>query len=143
MSSCQSRWCAARLSTTAASGPIVGLQYRWKLDRSTAAGRDNLLLVGGALFAVCAIHNTLGYLLGYLLSRASGLDRSSSRSVAFEVGVQNGGMAAGLAVAMGKLSTVGLAPAIFSPWMNVSGSLLANYWKRRPGENPGNTDKND
>jgi bile acid:Na+ symporter, BASS family len=99
---------------------------------TTAAGRDNLLLVGGTLLVVSIIHNTLGYVLGYWLSRASGLDRNSSRSVAFEVGVQNGGMAAGLAAAMGKLSTVGLASAIFSPWMNVSGSLLANYWKRRP-----------
>ena len=28
--------------------------------------------------------------------------------------------------------TVGLAAAIFSPWMNVSGSVLANYWAKRP-----------
>jgi BASS family bile acid:Na+ symporter len=32
---------------------------------------------------------------------------------------------------MGKLATVGLAPAIFSPWMNVSGSILANFWRKR------------
>lgn len=25
-----------------------------------------------------------------------------------------------------------LAAAIFSPWMNVSASLLAKYWQRRP-----------
>ena len=39
---------------------------------------------------------------------------------------------AGIAGAMGKLGTVGLAAAVFSPWMNISGSILANYWKRRP-----------
>jgi BASS family bile acid:Na+ symporter len=33
---------------------------------------------------------------------------------------------------MGKLATVGLAAAVFSPWMNISGSLLANHWSRRP-----------
>jgi BASS family bile acid:Na+ symporter len=33
---------------------------------------------------------------------------------------------------MGKLGTIGLAAAIFSPWMNVSGSILANYWHKRP-----------
>jgi BASS family bile acid:Na+ symporter len=32
---------------------------------------------------------------------------------------------------MGKLATVGLAAAIFSPWMNISGSVLANYWRKR------------
>lgn len=61
-----------------------------------------------------------------------GLDERSARTIALEVGLQNGGMASGLAGAMGKLGTMGLAAAIFSPWMNVSGSILANYWKRRP-----------
>lgn len=99
---------------------------------TTAAGRDNLLKVGVLLFVASVIHNAAGYFFGYWLSRATGLDKNSSRSVAFEVGLQNGGMASGLANAMGKLGTVGLAPAIFSPWMNISGSILANYWGRRP-----------
>ena len=73
-----------------------------------------------------------GNFLGYWLSRACGMDRRSARSVAFEVGMQNGGMASGLAGVMGKLGTVGLASAIFSPWMNISGSVLANYWHKRP-----------
>ena len=101
---------------------------------TTAAGRENLLKVGALLFLVSVIHNAAGYFFGYWLSRAAGLDRSSARSVAFEVGLQNGGMASGLAGAMGKLGTVGLAPAIFSPWMNISGSILANYWSKRPPE---------
>jgi len=29
------------------------------------------------------------------------------------------------------LGTVGLAAAVFSPWMNISGSILANYWRRK------------
>jgi BASS family bile acid:Na+ symporter len=99
---------------------------------TTAAGRDNLLKVGALLFFASALHNAAGYFLGYWLSRACRLDKNSARSVAFEVGLQNGGMASGLAGAMGKLGTVGLAAAIFSPWMNISGSLLANFWRRRP-----------
>lgn len=99
---------------------------------TTAAGRDHLLQVGALLFLAAALHNAAGYFFGYWLSRGAGLDRNSARSVAFEVGLQNGGMASGLAGAMGKLATVGLAAAIFSPWMNISGSILANYWKRRP-----------
>lgn len=38
---------------------------------------------------------------------------------------------------MGKLATVGLAAAIFSPWMNVSGSILANHWRKRPVSDAG------
>ncbi len=99
---------------------------------TTAAGRDSLLVVGALLFIAAAIHNTVGYILGYWLSRLMRLDKDSARAIAFEVGMQNGGMASGIAGAMGKLGTVGLAAAIFSPWMNVSGSILANYWKRKP-----------
>jgi BASS family bile acid:Na+ symporter len=97
---------------------------------TTAAGRDSLLELGALLFLAAVIHNGLGYCLGYALSRALRLNRTDARTVALEVGLQNGGMASGLAGAMGKLGTVGLAAAIFSPWMNISGSVLANYWRR-------------
>jgi len=98
---------------------------------TTAAGRDNLLQVGFLLFLASVIHNAAGYFFGYWLSRAFGLDKNAARTVAFEVGLQNGGMASGLAGTMGKLGTVGLAAAVFSPWMNISGSILANYWRRK------------
>jgi bile acid:Na+ symporter, BASS family len=29
------------------------------------------------------------------------------------------------------LGTLGLAATVFSPWMNISGSILANYWRRK------------
>jgi BASS family bile acid:Na+ symporter len=99
---------------------------------TTAKGRDELLVVGWLLLAVAIAHNTLGYSLGYWLSRLCGLDKRSARTVAMEVGLQNGGMATGIASQMNRLGTVGLAAAIFSPWMNVSGSVLANYWRKRP-----------
>jgi BASS family bile acid:Na+ symporter len=43
--------------------------------------------------------------------------------------MQNGGLASGLALQMGKVATVGLAPAVFGPLMNVTGSALANWWR--------------
>ncbi|MBF4470520.1 bile acid:sodium symporter family protein [Flavobacterium sp. HJJ] len=101
---------------------------------TTAAGRDNLIQIGFLLFLASILHNGAGYFFGYWFSRISGLDKKSSQTIAFEVGLQNGGMASGLAGAMGKLATVGLASAVFSPWMNVSGSLLANYWRKKGNE---------
>jgi bile acid:Na+ symporter, BASS family len=83
------------------------------------------------LFLCSVIHNAGGYFFGYWLSRLFRLDKPSARTIAFEVGLQNGGMASGLAGSMGKLGTVGLPAAVFSPWMNISGSILANYWRRR------------
>ena len=119
-----------RLDSLMPLASMAGIVYFTAV--TTAAGRDNLLAVGALLFFASALHNAAGYFFGYWLSRGSGLDRNSARSVAFEVGLQNGGMASGLAGAMGKLGTVGLAAAVFSPWMNVSGSVLANYWRKRP-----------
>jgi bile acid:Na+ symporter, BASS family len=101
---------------------------------ATAKGRDSLMEVGGLLFVAAAIHNALGYVLGYWMSRGLGVTRTSARTVAFEVGLQNGGMATGIAASMGKLGTMGLAAAVFSPWMNITGSILANYWRKRPVE---------
>ncbi|WP_316810038.1 bile acid:sodium symporter family protein [Pedobacter heparinus] len=98
---------------------------------TTAAGRDHLLQVGFLLFIAAVIHNGAGYFFGYTFSRILGLNKADARTLAFEVGLQNGGMATGLAGSMGKLGTVGLAAAVFSPWMNISGSILANYWRRK------------
>lgn len=142
------------LSGFFAGAIIAGVVYHWlslkfpKLDSmmplismfgiiyfttvTTAAGRENLMKVGVLLFIASVIHNAAGYFFGYWLSRLFGMDKNSSRTIAFEVGLQNGGMASGIAGSMGKLGTVGLAATVFSPWMNISGSLLANYWRRRP-----------
>ncbi|OIN55443.1 bile acid:sodium symporter family protein, partial [Arsenicibacter rosenii] len=58
---------------------------------TTAAGRENLMRVGFLLFICSVIHNGAGYFFGYWLSRLFGLDNDSARTVAFEVGLQNGG----------------------------------------------------
>lgn len=99
---------------------------------TTAAGREELLQIGGLLFLAAVLHNIGGYIFGFGLSRLLGLNVNDARTVAIEVGLQNGGLAVGIAGGMGKLGTVGLAAAIFSPWMNISGSILANHWRRRP-----------
>jgi BASS family bile acid:Na+ symporter len=67
------------------------------------------------------------------------------RTVAIEVGLQNAGMASGLALTMGKLATVGLAPAVFAPIMNITGSSLALWWRARTKGimEPARTEKND
>jgi len=99
---------------------------------TTAAGRDNLLQTGLLLFLCSVIHNAAGFFFGYWLGRLFKLDKNSARTVAFEVGLQNAGMASGIAAGLGKLGTLGLPAAVFSPWMNIAGSILANYWRKHP-----------
>ena len=97
----------------------------------TARSSDELLTVGLSLIAATITHNFIGYLLGYWIARAVKLDVKSSRTVAFEVGMQNGGMASGLAIGVLNSAKTALAPAIFGPFMNVSGSMLATWWHRK------------
>ncbi len=97
----------------------------------TARSADDLLHVGLLLLGAAILHNLAGYLLGYWLARLSRLNECDCRTVAFEVGMQNGGMASGLALNALHSLPAALAPAIFGPWMNVSGSMLATYWRNR------------
>lgn len=102
----------------------------------TAAGRDSLLDVGLALALCVFLHNALGYFFGYVAARALRMPERDCRTVALEVGMQNGGLASGIALTLGKVATVGLAPALFGPIMNVTGSLLASWWAKREPVNP-------
>ncbi len=100
----------------------------------TAAGRDSLLDIGLKLVLIVLIHNLSGYTLGYWSGRLFKMPERDCRTIAIEVGMQNGGLASGIAKGMGKIATVGLAPAVFGPLMNITGSILASYWHRRPPE---------
>ncbi len=95
----------------------------------TAAGRDSLISIGLVLILACLLHNLGGYFLGYWFCRLIKMDENSCRTIALEVGMQNGGLASGIALEMGKVATVGLAPAVFGPMMNVTGSSLATWWR--------------
>jgi BASS family bile acid:Na+ symporter len=95
----------------------------------TANGRDDLLKVGVLLLITSLLHNLAGYSFGYGVSWLCGMSERDRRTVAFEVGMQNGGLASGLAMKMASGALVGLAPAIFGPLMNITGSVLASWWR--------------
>jgi BASS family bile acid:Na+ symporter len=101
----------------------------------TAAGRDSLLNIGPLLMVIVLIHNTFGYMLGYWSARLFKMSESDARTVAIEVGLQNAGLASGIAKGLGKIATIGLAAGVFGPLMNITGSMLASYWHKRVPEN--------
>ncbi len=97
----------------------------------TAAGRDSLLTIGPLLILLVMIHNVSGYGIGYFAAKFLGLGERDARTVAIEVGMQNAGLASGLAKTLGKIATVGLAPAVFGPMQNITGSILATFWSKK------------
>ena len=92
---------------------------------------DSILDAGLLVLAAVILHNGLGYALGYGFGRLTGQPDRVRRTMAVEVGMQNSGLAAGLA-AQYFSPLAALPGAVFSVWHNVSGALLAAYLRRRP-----------
>jgi len=95
-----------------------------------ALNHDRIGDIGKLLLLAVALHNGLGLMIGYLIPRALGKDRRTARTLAIEIGMQNSGLAVALAVKYFSPASA-LPGALFSIWHNLSGSLLASYWRRR------------
>ncbi|MHB9754893.1 bile acid:sodium symporter family protein [Streptomyces sp. BYX5S] len=100
------------------------------------AGSADAIKSAAALVMVAVVlHNGLGLALGYGAGKLGRLGKPASRAMAFEVGMQNSGLAASLATA--HFSPLAALPAaVFSVWHNVSGALVAawmSYRARRVG----------
>ncbi|SFG55413.1 bile acid:sodium symporter family protein [Neptunomonas qingdaonensis] len=96
-----------------------------------ALSSSKLVEVGLVVAAAVILHNSIGLILGYWVTYLLGFDAKVCRTIAFEVGLQNSGLAAALAVKFFTPMSA-LPGTIFSVWHNISGSLLASYWSRRP-----------
>ncbi|KPN18772.1 bile acid:sodium symporter family protein [Arthrobacter sp. Edens01] len=99
---------------------------------AVVAGSAAAILTAGWLILLAVVlHNGLGLALGYGAGRLFRLPVPSRRTMGVEVGMQNSGLAAGLAREYFSPEAA-LPAAVFSVWHNVSGALAASYWRRRP-----------
>lgn len=102
-----------------------------------AVNTEEIVKSGLLIFLVVVLHNVLGLLLGYLLSKVIRLNFPDQKAISIEVGMQNSGLASTLALA--HFAPVAAVPgALFSVWHNISGPLLATWWGKR-----GNSSEND
>lgn len=94
-----------------------------------AGSKVQILQSGLLILGVVALHNGLGYLLGFWASRFFKLPYADSKAIAIEVGMQNSGLGVALAAVHFAASPITAVPsAIFSLWHNISGPALASYW---------------
>lgn len=87
---------------------------------------DQVLAAGLTVLAAVVLHNALGY----GVARALKQPVRSARTVSIEVGMQNSGLAAGLA-AQYFSPAAALPGAVFSIWHNLSGAVLAAIYRRQ------------
>ena len=90
---------------------------------------DNLSELSLPVCAAVVLHNVSGLATGYCLPRLFRFDPVICRTVSIEVGMQNSGLSAALAIQFFSAAAA-LPAALFSLWHNISGSLLAAYWRK-------------
>lgn len=97
---------------------------------SANAGR---LLAGGLLIIIVVIlHNICGLSLGFLIGRLLGFSEPKKRAISIEVGMQNSGLASSLATIHFAAYPLATIPgALFSVWHNISGAIVAYFYRRR------------
>ncbi|SEO25633.1 bile acid:Na+ symporter, BASS family [Halogranum amylolyticum] len=91
---------------------------------------DNILTAAGAVLVAVVAHNAVGLGAGYGVGRLAGMPDDRVRTCAFEVGLQNSGLAVALATSFFGPAAA-LPPALFSVWHNVTGPALASYFSRQ------------
>ncbi len=81
-------------------------------------------------FAVVFCHNSLGYLLGYLVGKLFGFSVAKKRTLSIEVGMQNAGLATVLAGTFFAAQPLSVLPcAISCAWHSISGTLMAGIYR--------------
>ena len=100
-----------------------------------AANASKLLGSGLIIVLVVMLHNLCGLSLGYLIGRLLRLPAAKRRAISIEVGMQNSGLASGLAKLHFAAYPMATIPgAIFSVWHNISGAVVARLFARKTEE---------
>lgn len=86
---------------------------------------------------VVMLHNLSGYGLGYGFSRLmykvypKGFGYAQQKAITFEVGMQDSGLGATLALTSFAAAPITAIPStFFSVWHNISGSVLSAWWRK-------------
>ena len=108
---------------------IVGGVVTTVHDPLVENGLTLFLLTFGMVFC----HNTIGYVLGYLVGKACRFSAAKKRTLSIEVGMQNAGLGTNLAMTFFVASNpMAVVPcAISCAWHSISGTILANIFANR------------
>jgi BASS family bile acid:Na+ symporter len=103
------------------------------------ANVENIRTAGAVVLLAVVTHNAIGLGAGFGVGRAAGMSEDRVRTCAFEVGLQNSGLAVALATSLFSPAAA-LIPALFSVWHNVTGPALASYFTWREDAASGGAD---
>ncbi|MGV0340856.1 bile acid:sodium symporter family protein [Corynebacterium mastitidis] len=119
------RWCGGLVGRLLPALPWFSVAAIALIVAIVVSGsRDRLAEAGALVMVAVVLHNALGYALGYAVARATRQPVPVRRTVSIEVGMQNSGLAAGLAARYFDPASA-LPGALFSVWHNISGAIIA------------------
>lgn len=112
--------------------PVANLVILWVIAVVIAFNRQRLAHVDALVLTALACVNLFGYLAGYLGGAVLRLDEPMRRALTIEVGMQNAGLGATLALRLfPDRPGVAIAPALFMFGCMLTGTLLARAWAWR------------
>ncbi len=92
---------------------------------------EQIFNAAATVFAAVILLNLLGYAFGYGIGKLTGMTLPRRKALSLEIGMQNSGLATSLALTVFPGMALATVPgAVFSVWHNISGSLLASYFRR-------------
>ncbi|MCK5421410.1 MAG: bile acid:sodium symporter family protein [Deltaproteobacteria bacterium] len=94
-----------------------------------ALNQKTLIETGLILFCAVFLHNLLGLALGYGAGKLYRFDEKKCRTLCFQVGMQNAGLGAVLALKHFSTETA-LPSVLFATWCVITASILAEFWSR-------------
>jgi BASS family bile acid:Na+ symporter len=94
-----------------------------------ALNQKTLIETGMILFSAVFLHNLFGLVLGYGAGKLYRFDERKCRTLAFQVGMQNAGLGAVLALKHFSSETA-LPSVLFATWCVITASILAEFWSR-------------
>jgi BASS family bile acid:Na+ symporter len=97
----------------------------------TALNKRVLMELSLVIFIAVIVFNTAGLILGYGAGKLYRFNKKRSRTLSFEVGMQNAGLGAVLALKHFSAESA-LPNALFAVWCIISASVLARIWRKDP-----------
>lgn len=126
--------CPKAVASVSKYGPFVSVTALIFIAGSIVAQSAEAVIANAGKLALAAVLlHMVGFIFGYTISRLFRYNEEISRTIAIEVGMQNGGMAAVLAKRNFPMDPMVAVPAVFSSVVQtIIGSLFASFWRRRP-----------
>lgn len=91
---------------------------------------EKIYTSGVVILCVVILHNIIGYCLGFITGKILKMTPEKVKAFSVEIGMQNSGLATSLAGTVFPMLPMATVPgAIFSVWHNISGALLASFYR--------------